>query len=127
MRVYLAGGMRSGWQERVRAEIPGHRYIDPCEHGLARETEYTLWDLLAIDSADVVFAYFEADNPSGFGLSLEVGYAKRGGKRIILVDEKSVTEEAMSRRLEMLYSCADVVVQSLDDGLHILQSLTKIR
>jgi len=126
MRVYLAGGMKSGWQQRVKEVAPDHQYIDPCEHGLNEETQYTLWDLQAIDAADALFVYFEASNPSGFGLSLEIGYAKRAGKRIVLVDEKSATDEAIAQRLGMLRSCADVVVQSLDDGLRVLQSLAKI-
>lgn len=126
MKVYLAGGMKSGWQQRVKEAVPQHQYLDPSTHGLDEETQYTLWDLRAICSADILFVYFEANNPSGYGLSLEVGYGAALGKHIILVDEKSRSDFDVGRRLGMLRACSHVVVQSLDDGLRVLQALAKI-
>ena len=124
MRVYLAGGMRTEWRRRVISAAPEHQYSDPCDHGLDEEQQYTFWDLLAIDGSDIVFVYFEASNPSGYGLSLEIGYAKGTGKPIILVDEKSASDESAACYLGMLRACADVCVQSLDEGLKVLSSLT---
>jgi len=31
--VYLAGGMRSNWQQRVRQALPHLMYMDPRDHG----------------------------------------------------------------------------------------------
>lgn len=126
MIVYLSGGMRSGWQQHVKKAVPEHQYFDPCEHGLDEEGQYTLWDLLAIDASDILFVYFEASNPSGYGLSLEIGYATALGKDIILVDEKSCSDPDIGRRLGMLRACSHVVVQSFEEGMKILRALGKI-
>lgn len=31
MKIYLSGGMHSGWQQRVKRACPGPEYLDPCE------------------------------------------------------------------------------------------------
>jgi nucleoside 2-deoxyribosyltransferase len=92
-KVYLAGGMRSGWQETVMAACPGVEWLDPRTHGLRDPKEYTAWDLQAVRDADVVFAYLEKSNPYGFNLAFEVGYAHALGKPIIFVDEKHAGTE----------------------------------
>ena len=69
MKVYLSGGMRSGWQDKVIAECPGLEFIDPRDHGLHSSMEY----MLSVRRCDILFAYLEKDNPSGLGLALEVG------------------------------------------------------
>ena len=125
MKVYLAGGMKSGWQEKVKVDGPGAQYLDPSTHYLQNEREYTAWDLHAIHASDVLFVYFEADNPSGYGLSLEVGFAHALGKTIILVDEKSAADSVMGQRLGMLRTVADVVFTDLDSGIGFLHNLAK--
>jgi len=126
MKVYLAGGMHSGWQDRVKTQGPSIvRYLDPCTHGLHQEREYTAWDLLALRSADVVFVYFEADNPSGYGLNLEAGFAHALGKTVVFVDEKTAVDPIAGRRLGMLRSIADVVLDNLGDGIELLHSLAR--
>ncbi len=76
MKIYLCGGMKSDWQDKVIAALPWCEFIDPRSHGLTDEREYTKWDLDGIDTSDLVFACMTADNPSGYGLNLEIGYAK---------------------------------------------------
>ena len=125
MKIYLAGGMKSGWQEKVKAIGPEARYLDPCTHGLQDEHQYTAWDLHAIRACDVLLAYFEADNPSGYGLSLEAGYAHALGKTVVLVDEKSAADPTTGRRLGMLRTVADVVFTDLDSGIEFLHSLKR--
>ena len=92
-RVYLAGGFRGGWQDRVIeafnepfGEYLDVEFVDPRKHGLKEEADYTEWDLRAIRECDVVFAVSEHDNPSGYGLMLEIGYAKALGKQIIFCE-----------------------------------------
>ena len=125
MKIYLAGGMQSGWQEKVRAVGPEARYLDPSTHGLQDERQYTTWDLHAIRACDVLFVYFETDNPSGYGLSLEAGYAHALGKTIVLVDEKTAADPVTGQRLGMLRTVADVVFTDLDSGIEFLHSLKR--
>lgn len=118
MKVYLSGGMQSGWQQVVTQAVPRHTYLNPCEHGLSEPSQYTLWDLMAIDASDLVFAYLEEGNPSGFGLCIEIGYAKKAKKYIVFVNENT------SKYLKIVEQCADIVILSLQEGINILCSLS---
>jgi len=86
--VYLAGGMRSNWQDKVIEKVGATALIiDPRRHGSKEENAYTAWDLTGVDHADIVFGFIEADNPNGAGLALEFGYAHAQGKKLIYVEE----------------------------------------
>ena len=85
-RVYLAGGMKDGWQDRFMLTLDGVEYFDPRTHGLTDPAAYTEWDLRHVRLADAVVAYMDPANPSGYGLSLEIGYAHALGKRIVFID-----------------------------------------
>ncbi|WP_373031641.1 nucleoside 2-deoxyribosyltransferase domain-containing protein [Sulfurovum sp.] len=115
MKIYLAGGMKSDWQDNVIAAHPQHTYFDPRTHGLDEPAEYTKWDLEHVEKADIVFACFTKDNPSGFGMCIEIGAAHRSGKPIILVDEKQLRSWAIVR------CCCNIVVNNLGDGIKILK------
>jgi nucleoside 2-deoxyribosyltransferase len=117
LAVYLAGGMKSGWQDRVIAAHPEMRFLDPRSHGLTTEEEYTEWDLQAIRLSDVVLAYMDTGNPSGFGLSLEVGYANALGKRILYVCEDASPRQ---KYFGMVRACSDRVLASLDEAIALL-------
>ena len=112
--------MKWAWRDLVRQESPEHEYADPARHDLAAPCLYTHWDLCAIRQCGVLFAYMEADNPSGIGLSLEVGYALALGKLVVLVDEKH------DPRMAIVREAAGVVFDRLDDGIAFLQALEKI-
>lgn len=88
MKVYLSGGMHSGWQSRFIERHPSVEFIDPSSHNLADPKEYTKWDMRAIKECDFVIAYLEKDNPSGLGLAFEIGYAVGLNKPVVLVNEK---------------------------------------
>lgn len=88
MNIYLAGGMKSEWQDEVMRLLPGNTFFDPRTHGFKKPTNYTIWDLFHIQEADLIFACFETTNPSGFGMTLEIGYAHAMKKPIVLVDEQ---------------------------------------
>lgn len=87
MRVYLSGGMKDGWQDHIKRDLPGNLYLDPRDHGLNLAKDYTKKDLEMIDECDVVWAYLPLTNPSGIGLAAELGYAKAKGKPIFLAIE----------------------------------------
>lgn len=124
LAVYLAGGFRSGWQREIRSALPSLTYNDPSAHGLSDPASYTKWDLDAIRRSDVVFAYLEADNPGGYALALELGFARALGKRIIFVDEQSSIDEDSARYLAMLREVAEITVNSLAEGVRQLRALT---
>lgn len=117
---YLAGGMRSGWQDAVMAAPPAIDWRDPRTHALTDERAYTAWDVTAIIDADLVFAYMEIDNPGGQGLALEIGLAAGlnaamgaicGEKTIILVDP------GHHRYLGMARALATTVCATLEEGI----------
>lgn len=129
--VYLAGGMRSNWQNVVKealrkAQLPVI-FIDPREHGCADEQKYTSWDLEGVRRADIVFAYLEKDNPNGAGLALEIGFAKALNESSVAVKKKILyVEDAgfqFSRYFGMARVCSDIRKHTLKDGILQLQQL----
>lgn len=86
MKVYPAGGMRTTWQDEIIAAMPDVEFLDPRKHGLSDPADYTAWDLDAVRRADAIVAGMSADNPSGYGLSLEVGFAHGLGTPIVFLD-----------------------------------------
>ncbi len=111
-KIYLAGGFKSGWQDRVTLLLPSLVFLDPREHKLDNAAEYTKWDLEAIQQSDLILAYMEKGNPGGYALSLEIGYAKALGKKIILIDEHDDTQR--HRYFEMVREVADECYDSFD-------------
>jgi hypothetical protein len=93
MIIYLSGGMKQHgecepWQNIVMCSCPKHIFLDPRTHSYRHPVEYSLWDCNTIKSCDMVLAYMEVDNPSGYGLSFEVGYALGKGKLVWMVDAR---------------------------------------
>lgn len=123
LTVYLAGGFHSGWQDSIIKVFPNFHFFDPRTHNLKDEKQYTLWDLTAIRQSDWVFAYLEKDNPAGFALALEIGYAKALDKFVLLVDEKSPSDERNRRYLGMVRSTSDIVFDSFEEGLKYMEVL----
>jgi hypothetical protein len=121
--VYLAGGMRTNWQDKVLQALPDFCFLDPRSHQLRDADAYTAWDLDAVRNSDWVLAYLEDSNPGGFSLALEMGYAKAISKKLILVDEKSASSEELRGRLAMLHSIADYCPHSLDEAISILRQM----
>ena len=85
--VYLAGGMRTNWQDEVTKHFPEVVFIDPRDHNCTSEKGYTQWDLTGVQKCDVVFAFLEASNPAGQGLCVELGFARAIEKYIIYLEE----------------------------------------
>lgn len=123
MNVYLAGGMKSGWQEEILNNISytdSFEFFNPAENNCKKPEEYTAWDLFHVRKCDILFGYMEASNPSGYGLGAEVAYAKALGKTVILVDERSAKDPAFARNYAFIHKIADIVFPSLSEGLYYL-------
>ena len=116
MNVYCSGGMKSGWQDKLifNTKLINHIFFNPAKHGLDKPEQYTIWDLEKIKQCDIVFAYIELNNPSGIGLSLEIGYALALGKTVILVDEKH------DPKMEIVRQSVSIVFMSLEEGIEFL-------
>jgi len=121
-RIYLAGGLVSNWQDTVIQAVPAARFLDPRTHGLRSPAAFTSWDLAAIRRCDILFAYLEANNPGGYALSLEMGFAKALGKHIVLVDEKSAADPGVARVLTMVHATADVEFEDFGAAVHYLRA-----
>jgi nucleoside 2-deoxyribosyltransferase len=124
-KVYLAGGFKSNWQKIVKdSVVMGVEYLDPREKELLAPwnvEKSSVWDKHKIRECDIVFAYMERTNPSGFGLAAEIGYAHGLGKTVILVLEKNHSVHK-DHYLEFLTKMADITFDTLDDGLTFLST-----
>lgn len=115
----------SNWQQEVIDKLGMSQFIfyNPREHKLVDSKEYTVCDLFYVESSDIIFAYMEKDNPSGFGLTLEIGYASALGKTIILVDEKSIIDEVFAEKFSIVRETASIVFSNLESGINYLRNL----
>lgn len=120
MKVYLAGGFRGDWQERVVTYCHNLEFFNPKEKEKERNltlSEYGTWDLHYIKKCDIVFAYFERTNPSGVGLSCEIGYAKALGKTVILCLETGNERDRYNAFTKLM---ADIVFDDIDGAIEYL-------
>lgn len=114
--IYLAGGFRGGWHDSIIKQL-GDSFIfyNPKSHNLESPNKYTHWDLFHIDKCDILLGYMSKDNPSGYGLALEIGYAKAKDKLIVLIDERSKVDQSFARYFAICNECADVICHSLEE------------
>lgn len=117
--IYLAGGMKSSWQDTAIRALLDVAFVDPRTHGLIHEADYTAWDLAGIRRSDMVLAYMDSANPSGYGLCLEVGYAHALGIPVWYVCEDDRTERQKS--FGMVRACSARVFNDLQDALAALR------
>lgn len=122
-RIYLAGGFRSNWQKVVIEKLGVERFdfYNPREHYLQSPKEYTTWDLHHVKKCDILLGYMEKDNPSGYGLALEIGYAKALNKTIILVNEKSIEDNKFENYFSIVDSSSDIVFKNIQDAIDYIK------
>ena len=123
-KVYLAGGMNSKWRDEVKAinkfrHPPNLIFFDPKLKPDKHWSEYGAWDIHFIKQCDICFAYMNKDNPSGYGLSAEIGYAKALNKTVILIIEPGHEKD---KYFQFLKAFADVVYEELDEGIEYLMT-----
>lgn len=111
--VYLAGGMKGSWQDKVKAAVPNAIFIDPRNQPVKSEAEYTAWDLAGVERADFVFGFMESTNPGGSGLAVEFGWGSRAGKHLLLVEEQGYPQQ---RYFGMVRAIADRVITGTPDS-----------
>lgn len=122
-KVFLSGGFRSNWQSDVITKLDNKFiFFNPREHGLEHSDFYTIWDIHFVKECDILFAYMEASNPSGYGLAFELGVAYSLNKTIILVDERSKGEPDFAKYFKILYKPSGVVVDNLKAGIEYLEA-----
>lgn len=116
--VYLAGGMKTGWQDtlitEVEREIPGEVWwIDPRSWADQHvdPASYTARDLRGIRDCSILLAWMDSKNPSGYGMCLEIGYAHAIGRSIIMAD--SMHDDWRNGYFGMARECADVRASSI--------------
>ncbi len=120
-KVFLSGGFNSNWQAVVIQELKDQFFFyNPRDHGLENSDLYTTWDIHFIRECDILFAYMEGSNPSGYGLAFELGVAYSLNKTIILIDEKSSVEPSFAKYFKILYKPSGVVFNNLKDGINYL-------
>lgn len=105
MRVYLSGGMKSGWQDEM-PKIDGVEYFDPrCDSPQSKSAiDFVSSDIEGVKKSDLVFCYIEKDNPSGFGAAWECAIAKENNIPIITVWEKDYIDPFFACNSLYLYS-----------------------
>jgi nucleoside 2-deoxyribosyltransferase len=117
--VYLAGGMKDGWQDQFTPLVSGVEWIDPRKQPPTEDPAvYTKWDLDGVRRADAVVAYMSPSNPSGYGLALEIGFAHALGRPIIFIDR--VQEDWRGRYFDMARQLCIVVPDFETAGLALV-------
>lgn len=129
INVYLAGGMRSGWQDDLKEllkDCSHFHFIDPRNHGLKESSDYTSWDLFSISKCDILFAFLEKDNPAGYNCIFEMGVAKGLGKMIIFVDQKSNVDEDYAKYSKLILRSVDHYFYAFTKAVNFLKSFESI-
>ena len=120
-KVYLAGTLNTSWQSKIIDRLKDKFiFYNPQDHNLGESHMYTVWDLHFLQKSDIVFAYLNKENPSGYGLTLEIGFAKALNKTIILVDEKSLNDSSFEKNFRIVRESSSIVFDSLETGLEYL-------
>lgn len=126
--VYLAGGFKSDWANKVKECSDKFNWINPKEKEykngervIMNVDEYGKWDLHYIKQSDIVFVYVEKENTSCIGLCVEAGFAKGLAKTVILVLEPN-HETIRDSYLSFVTQVADITFDNLEEGINYLKS-----
>ena len=119
--------MKDGWQDKALAVLkryPSVEVLDPRSWAnlCPNAYEYTRRDLNAIASCDAVLAYMDSSNPSGFGMSLEIGYAYAKEKHVFFVD--AISQDWRSRYFDMVRTVSDSTHFSVEDAARKIGELS---
>lgn len=124
-KVFLSGGFHSNWQQQVIEQLKEKFYfLNPREHGLESPEQYTVWNIHQVKQCDILFAYMETTNPSGYGLALEVGLANALGKTIVLIDERSEKDKTFGRYFQIVQHSSSIVFDNLEAGINFLKAFS---
>ena len=129
IKIYLAGGLVSGWQNRVIDAVPEAEYFNPlkvyreAKQEGRRETpaQYVKRDVDWIRACDIVFCYQEKDLPETCNCSWEMGFGQALDKRVIYVNERVRPE----RYASMVSETCQFYTTDFQHGLDYLIALVK--
>ena len=125
--MYLAGGMHSGWQDKVKAELDvDYKFFDPREHGLKNVNEYVLWDKLAIVKSDIMIIHMEADNPGSWNCIFEAGIAVALNIPVIMIDGKSAADPNFAKYSGMIKHECVAVYDNMEDAIIAARKLSVV-
>lgn len=114
MKIYLAGGFHSGWQDVVKKEASQHQYFDPRIDADQRFAyRWTQQEIDGVKWCDLMFAYFEKTNPSGMGLAKEIGWATILDIPVWYVDEHDRINAFLCACSQRVYSSFSKAVDDL--------------
>jgi nucleoside 2-deoxyribosyltransferase len=117
MRVFLSGGTRGSWQDRVKSEFKNVEFFDPRSLRGQSMSIIAATERSWLDLSDCLFFYFEESNPSGLGSAFEVGYCAAKGIPVLFIDEKR------TQHTEWLGVHCHSIFHTLEDGIRALQDL----
>lgn len=124
-KIYLAGGFKGGWHQYVMEKLGNDFiYFNPQIHQLNEVEKYTSWDLYHVEKCDILLGYMSSDNPSGYGLALEIGFAKAKNKLIVLVDERSKKDKSFKRYFSICHESSNITFETLDEAINYLKSFS---
>jgi|GEM_PF-1346211 len=134
--VYLAGGMKGDWQDKVMEECKDLlnegvvEFFDPRKNPKEPE-KYRAADKEGWEKADIIFGYAESSNPALFAMCIELtgGYYNKAWT--IFVDdlkpesmetpEKIENEKKRQRYLSFVETVTHKKATSLPEGISILK------
>jgi nucleoside 2-deoxyribosyltransferase len=124
-KIYLAGGFKGGWHNYVIENLGSDfMYYNPQTHHLNEADRYTTWDLYHVDKCDILLGYMSENNPSGYGLALEIGYAKAKSKLIVLIDKRSPKDRIFKKYFSICQESSNVMFDDLDEAIGYLKTFS---
>ncbi len=122
-KIYLAGGFEGGWQDIVTNKLKDKAILfNPQKHALAEKDKYTTWDLYHVNKCDILLGYMSSNNPSGYGLALEIGYARAKNKVVILVDERSKVDLTFQRYFSICQESSNILFDTLEEAVSYIET-----
>jgi nucleoside 2-deoxyribosyltransferase len=121
--IFLSGGFKSDWQLKLTERYGDKfQFYNPRDHKISEPHLYASWDIHYVRKCDIIFAFMEASNPSGFGLMFEIGMAYALNKTIILIDEKSGVDDTFARYFKIAHQPSGNVFKTLDEAFVFLDT-----
>ena len=120
--VYLAGTRFLPWRQTVIEECADCqiRFLSPLPNKETNKT-FHIEDMLKIESAQIVFAYFQEESDGLFsGTSFEIGYGLGKDKMIMVVCDM---ESGRMHDYDLVLKSANAIYPTLSDGIDGLRHI----
>lgn len=123
IKVFLAGGMVSNWQDEIInafRDEKGIIFYDPRSTSDIREIDSYIWCLDKIHDSSVVLVYMESENIGGYNTMFEAGIAAAEDKTIIFINRDNNRRDLfgmLSLFADMQFSTIERAITVLKDAL----------